>query len=370
MSKHLVIMAAGTGGHIMPGLAVADEMKKRGWTVSWLGTEHGMETRLVPPAGIELDKLQFSGLRGKGLLHTLTGGVRMLKAFADCFKILKARQASAVLGMGGYVCFPGGVMAAARGLPLVLVNADAALLMSNRALLPIADVLACGFDGPAATRTRIAKVTGNPVRADIEAIAEPDARFADRQGPLRVLVVGGSLGAKVLNETVTQALAMMPIEQRPLITHQTGTANLDEVKAAYVAAGLDPAKDAEVLPFINNMAKRLADCDVILCRAGAITVSELCSAGVPSILVPLIVSTTDHQRANAEYMAQHGAAVHLPQTDLSPQRLAQEFARLQRKDLLVMARRARGLARPKSAAAVADAIESLVKPQSKKEASA
>ena len=176
------------------------------------------------------------------------------------------------------------------------------------------------------------------MRADIEAIAEPDARFADRQGRC-VSWWWGSLGAKVLNETVTQALAMMPIEQRPLITHQTGTANLDEVKAAY-GCGFGPAKDAEVLPFINNMAKRLADCDVILCRAGAITVSELCSAGVPSILVPLIVSTTDHQRANAEYMAQHGAAVHLPQTDLSPQRLAQEFARLQRKDLLVMARRA------------------------------
>lgn len=369
MSQHLVIMAAGTGGHIMPGLAVADEMKKRGWTVSWLGTEQGMENRLVPPTGIPLDKLQFSGLRGKGLLHTLTGGFRMLKAFADCFGILKSRQATAVLGMGGYVCFPGGVMAAARGLPLVLVNADAALLMSNRALLPIADVLACGFDGPAANKSKIAKVTGNPVRADIEAIARPEDRFADRQGPLRVLVVGGSLGAKVLNEAVPKALAQMAPEQRPLVTHQTGTANLDEVKAAYVAAGLDPVKDAEVLPFINNMAKRLADCDVILCRAGAITVSELCSAGVPSILVPLIVSTTDHQRANAEYMDQHGAAVHLPQSDLSAERLAQEFGRLQRKDLLVMAKRARGLGRPQSAAAVADAIEALVKPSKKKEAS-
>ncbi|MDE2432735.1 MAG: undecaprenyldiphospho-muramoylpentapeptide beta-N-acetylglucosaminyltransferase [Burkholderiales bacterium] len=369
MSKHLVIMAAGTGGHIMPGLAVADEMKKRGWTVSWLGTEQGMENRLVPPSGIPLDKLQFSGLRGKGLLHTLTGGFRMLKAFADCFRILKARHASAVLGMGGYVCFPGGVMAAARGLPLVLVNADAALLMSNRALLPIADVLACGFDGPAARRSRIAKVTGNPVRADIEAIAEPESRFADRQGPLRVLVVGGSLGAKVLNEAVPQALALLPSSARPIITHQTGTANLDSVKAAYVAAGLDPARDAEVVPFINNMAKRLSDCDVVLCRAGAITVSELCSAGVPSILVPLIVSTTSHQRDNAEYMDQHGAAVHLPQSDLSPQKLADLLSGLDRTALLVMAKRARALARPQSAAAVAEAVEQLVKP-SKKEASA
>ncbi|HET8869183.1 MAG TPA: undecaprenyldiphospho-muramoylpentapeptide beta-N-acetylglucosaminyltransferase [Aquabacterium sp.] len=369
MNRHLVIMAAGTGGHIMPGLAVADEMKKRGWTVSWLGTEQGMENRLVPPTGIPLDKLQFSGLRGKGVWHTLTGGLRMLKAFWDCFQILKTRQASAVLGMGGYVCFPGGVMAGARGLPLVLVNADAALLMSNRALLPIADVLACGFDGPAASKTRIAKVTGNPVRADIEAIATPDERFADRQGPLRVLVVGGSLGAKALNETVPQALAMLPKDVRPIITHQTGTANLESVKAAYTAAGLDPARDAEVVPFINNMAKRLADCDVIVCRAGAITVSELCSAGVPSILVPLIVSTTSHQRDNAEYMEQHGAAVHLPQTELSSKKLADLLSGLNRSALLTMAKRARGLARPQSAAAVADAIEQLVKP-TKKEASA
>ncbi|MGE5452859.1 MAG: undecaprenyldiphospho-muramoylpentapeptide beta-N-acetylglucosaminyltransferase [Acidobacteriota bacterium] len=368
MSQHLVIMAAGTGGHIMPGLAVADEMKKRGWTVSWLGTEQGMENRLVPPTGIPLDKVQFSGLRGKGLLHTLTGGLRMLKAFADCFKILKSREASAVLGMGGYVCFPGGVMAAARGLPLVLVNADAALLMSNRALLPITDVLACGFDGPA-SKSKVARVTGNPVRADIEAIAEPAVRFAERQGPLRVLVVGGSLGAKVLNETLPQALALLPADQRPLITHQTGTANFEEVKAAYVQAGLDPARDAEVLPFINNMSQRLSDCDVIVCRAGAITVSELCSAGVPSILVPLIVSTTAHQRDNAEYMAQHGAAMHLEQAKLNPQMLADQLRQLNRPDLLVMAKRARGLGRPQSAAAVADAIEQLVKP-SKKEASA
>jgi UDP-N-acetylglucosamine--N-acetylmuramyl-(pentapeptide) pyrophosphoryl-undecaprenol N-acetylglucosamine transferase len=161
----------------------------------------------------------------------------------------------------------------------------------------------------------------------------------------------------------------MPADQRPLVTHQTGTANLEEVKAAYVAAGLNPSRDADVVPFINNMAQRLADCDVILCRAGAITVSELCSAGVPSILVPLIVSTTDHQRANAEYMDQHGAAVHLPQSDLSPQKLAEQFTKLNRQDLLVMAKRARGLGRPKSAAAVADAIEALVKP-AKKEASA
>ena len=367
--RHLVIMAAGTGGHIMPGLAVADEMKRRGWTVSWLGTEGGMENRLVPPTGIPLDTISFNGLRGKSLKDTLFGGVRLLKAFADCFKILSARQANAVLGMGGYVCFPGGVMGAARGLPLVMVNADAAMLLSNRALLPITDVLACGFDGPAA-RHKVSRVTGNPVRAEIEAIAEPAQRFAHRNGPLKVLVVGGSLGARALNQVLPLALARLfkdvPADRRLRITHQTGMANLADVKADYVKAGLDPASDVELLPFINNMAQRLADCDLIVCRAGAITVSELCAAGVPSILIPLVVSTTAHQRDNAEFMAAHQAAIHLPQTELSAETLAAQLQSLQRSSLAEMAGRARALARHQSAAAVADAIEQFVKPTSVK----
>ncbi|MDI1350231.1 undecaprenyldiphospho-muramoylpentapeptide beta-N-acetylglucosaminyltransferase [Aquabacterium sp.] len=367
--RHLVIMAAGTGGHIMPGLAVADEMKRRGWTVSWLGTDGGMENRLVPPTGIPLDTISFNGLRGKSLKDTLFGGVRLLKAFADCFKILSARQANAVLGMGGYVCFPGGVMSAARGLPLVMVNADAAMLLSNRALLPITDVLACGFDGPAA-RHKVSRVTGNPVRAEIEAIAEPAQRFAHRTGPLKVLVVGGSLGARALNQVLPSALARLfkdvPADRRLRITHQTGMANLADVKADYVKAGLDPASDVELLPFINNMAQRLADCDLIVCRAGAITVSELCAAGVPSILIPLVVSTTAHQRDNAEFMAAHQAAIHLPQTELSAETLAAQLQSLQRSSLAEMAGRARALARHQSAAAVADAIEQFVKPTSVK----
>ena len=359
--RHLVIMAAGTGGHIMPGLAVADEMKRRGWTVSWLGTTGGMENRLVPPAGIPLDTISFSGLRGKGVMGGLLGSFKLLKSFAECARILKTRQSVAVLGMGGYVCFPGGLMAKARGLRLVMVNADAALLLSNKALLPLTNVLACGFDGPAA-RHAVARVTGNPVRAEIEAIAPPAQRFAGREGPLRVLVVGGSLGARALNEIIPQALALIPAGQRPRITHQAGMANLDALKASYVKAGLNPAADAEVLPFINNMAQRLADCDLIICRAGAITVSELCAAGVPSVLIPLVVSTTAHQRDNALYMAEHGAAVHLPQPELSAASLAQHLQSLQRSELLSMAEKAHRLARLQSAAAVADAIEENVKP--------
>jgi len=330
----------------------------RGWSVSWLGTEGGMENRLVPPSGIALDRLKFSGLRGKGWLHSLTGGLRLLKAFWDARRILRARQADAVLGMGGYVCFPGGLMASWLGKPLVLVNADAALLMSNKALLPVADKVAFGFDGPDVARVRQGRVTGNPVRAEIESMAAPAERFAGRSGPLNLLVVGGSLGAKVLNETVPAALSQMPVEQRPWVIHQTGAAHLDDVRARYATLGVQ----AEVLPFIDDMDQRLADCDLLVCRAGAITVSELCAAGVASILVPLVVSTTSHQRDNAIWMAERGAALHLPQAEMDPQQLALLLQTQDRGRLLAMAQQARQLARPGAAGLVADEIERLMKP--------
>ena len=352
---HLVIMAAGTGGHIIPGIAVAREVQRRGWTVSWLGTQSGMENKLVPPTGIPLDTLGFSGLRGKGWLHTLSGGLRLLKAFWDSAAILRRRGADAVLGMGGYVCFPGGLMAGLLRKPLLLVNADAALLLSNKALLRVARRVAFGFDGPAA-QIKQGVVTGNPVRAEIEALPAPDQRFAGRSGPLRLLVVGGSLGAQVLNTTVPAALALLPADARPSVVHQTGSAQLDAVRQAYAQAGMP----AEVLPFIADMAQRLADCDLIVCRAGAVTVSELCAAGVPSLLVPLVVSTTAHQRDNALYLAARGAALHLPQTALSPASLAAALQSLDRTALLKMAQNARALYKPKAAARVADEIEMLL----------
>ena len=354
---HLVIMAAGTGGHIIPGIAVAREVQRRGWTVSWLGTRTGMENKLVPPTGIPLDTLAFSGLRGKGWLHTLTGGLRLLKACWDSAAILRRRGADAVLGMGGYVCFPGGLMAGLLRKPLVLVNADAALLLSNKALLRVTQRVAFGFDGPAA-QIKQGVVTGNPVRAEIEALPVPDQRFAGRSGPLRLLVVGGSLGAQVLNTTVPAALALLPAAARPSVVHQTGSAQFDAVRSAYAQAGIR----AEVLPFIDTMAQRLADCDLIVCRAGAVTVSELCAAGVPSLLVPLVVSTTAHQRDNAQYLAARGAAFHLPQTMLSPASLAEKLQSLDRPALLAMAQKARALSKPQAAARVADEIDKLVKP--------
>ncbi len=357
MSKHLVIMAAGTGGHVIPGLAVAAEMQKRGWTVSWLGTTHGMENKLVPPSGIPMDNIAFSGLRGKGLVHTATGGLRLLAAFWSCLRILRRRRASVVLGMGGYVCFPGGLMASLLGKPLMLVNADASLLMSNKSLLPVADRVAFGFEGEAAHKVKQGVVTGNPVRAEIENLPPPMERFEGRIGALRVLVVGGSLGASALNDALPRAMALLPERERPLLTHQTGNAHFEKARAEYATAQVE----AEVLPFIHDMSERLADCDVIVCRAGAVTVSELCAAGVASVLVPLVVSTTSHQRDNAEWMARQGAAIHLPQSELTPQRLAELLRSLTREALLGMATKARALARVHAAARVADELEGLAR---------
>lgn len=356
MTRHLIVMAAGTGGHVIPGLAVAREMQARGWSVSWLGTATGMENKLVPPSGVPLDAIAFTGLRGKGLMHALTGGMRLLGAFWSCLRVIRRRRASAVLGMGGYVCFPGGLMASLLGRPLLLVNADAALLMSNKALLPLADRLMFGFDGEAALRVKGSVVTGNPVRGEIESLPEPKARFAGRSGALKLLVVGGSLGARALNEQLPAALALLDESSRPQVRHQAGANHHHGVAALYQRLGVK----AEVTPFIDDMAAELAACDVMLCRAGAVTVSELCAAGVAAVLVPLIVSTTSHQRDNAAWLASHGAGVHLPQSELTPRRLADLLGGLTREHLLAMATRARALARPRAAARVADEIERLV----------
>ena len=356
MTQHLVVVAAGTGGHVIPGIAVAREMVRRGWTVSWLGTTTGMENRLVPPTGFALDRLAFAGLRGKGLFGNVVGGLRMLGAFGGSFSLLHKRGPAAVLGMGGYVCFPAGWAAKLTGRPLVLMNADAGLLLSNRALLSAARRIAFGFDGDAARKVGAkAVVTGNPVREEIETMVAPGERFAGREGALRVLVVGGSLGAKVLNECLPAALALIAGGARPHVTHQTGDAAADGVRAAYAGHAIA----ATVRPFIDDMAAQLAVCDVIVCRAGAITVSELCAAGVPAVLVPLVASTTTHQRDNAAWMAGHGAAIHLPQTELTPRKLADLIAGLTRDALLAMATKARALARPHAASRVADVIEAV-----------
>jgi UDP-N-acetylglucosamine--N-acetylmuramyl-(pentapeptide) pyrophosphoryl-undecaprenol N-acetylglucosamine transferase len=352
MNQHIVIVAAGTGGHVMPGLALADEMRARGWTVSWIGTRTGMEKDLVQQRGITLDLLDFSGLRGKGMAGWLFGGVKLLRAMWQCVQILRLRRPSVVFGTGGYVCVPAGLMASLMGKKLVLLNADAAWLMSNRFLRTVADRIAFGFAGKDAAA---GVWTGNPVRSEVARLPAPAERFAGRSGVLRVLVMGGSLGATVLNETVPRALALIHAHERPHIVHQTGQRHLESVRAAYAEQGLTE----NVLPFIDDMASAYANADLVIGRAGAITVSELCAAGVASILVPLRISTTAHQIHNAEWLAQQGACLHLPQAELTPARLAELLRSLDRTRLLQMAECARQQAKPQAATAIADLIEAV-----------
>jgi UDP-N-acetylglucosamine--N-acetylmuramyl-(pentapeptide) pyrophosphoryl-undecaprenol N-acetylglucosamine transferase len=355
---HLVVVAAGTGGHVMPGLAVAETLRSRGWTVSWLGTRAGMERRLVEPHGIAFDAIDFSSLRGKGLGTLLLGGFRLLRAIRQSRAALRSRRPAVVFSTGGYVAVPAGLAASTVNVPLALLNADAAPLLSTKLLRSLASAVFCGFDGAAATLAgERGLVTGNPVRAEIAALPPPARRYAARSGPLGLLVVGGSLGAKILNEALPAALALIPAAVRPRIVHQCGAAHEAATRAAYAQAVVD----AEVTPFIDDMASRYAEADVVICRAGAITATELAAGGVASILVPLVVSTTAHQRTNAEFMAAHGAAIHLPQQELSPPRLARTLAELTRERLVQMASQARLLGRPDATKVVADAIEHIAR---------
>lgn len=354
--KRLLIMAAGTGGHIFPGLAIADTMRARGWQVSWLGTTHGMEADLVPRHGLPFDAIEFSGLRGKGWRHSLSGMLKMLKSFSRCYAFIGQRKPDVVLGMGGYVTVPGGLMARLAGVPLTLMNADAGLLMSNKVLLPFAQKILFGFDAAAATANSAkAEVTGNPVREAISGLPLPAQRYAKRSGVLKIFVVGGSLGAKVLNDTLPAALALLPAALRPQVVHQSGKQHIEALQASYAQAGVS----AEVLPFIDDMARRYADADLVICRAGAITVTELCAAGVASVLVPLVASTTSHQRDNARWMAQAQAAVHLPQTELSAQALATLLQNMTREACQKMAEAAYLQGKRDANAAIADVLEKL-----------
>ena len=353
--KKLLIMAAGTGGHIFPGLAIAQTMQSRGWHVSWLGTSTGMEAELVPRHGIEIDKINFTGLRGKGLQHTVRGAFKLVGSFFACLKILARRQPDIVLGMGGYVTVPGGLMSALRRIPLVLLNADAALLLSNKTLLPWARRILFGFPAAVGNAAEKAVVTGNPVRAEILQLPEPAARYPQRTGPLQLLIVGGSLGAKALNDCLPAAIALMAPAQRPRITHQSGKQHIDVLRAAYAEQGID----AEVLAFIDDMPARYAVADLVICRSGAITVSELTAAGVASVLVPFLASTTTHQRDNARWMAQQQAAIHLPQTDMTPQSVAQLLGNMSREQCAVMAQSAYNNGRRDANQTIAALLEQL-----------
>jgi UDP-N-acetylglucosamine--N-acetylmuramyl-(pentapeptide) pyrophosphoryl-undecaprenol N-acetylglucosamine transferase len=353
--KRLVIMAAGTGGHIFPGLAIAQTMQARGWQVTWLGTMHGMERDIVPKHKIEMDSIDFAGVRGKGVMHTARGVLKLGASFAKCFSILGRRQPDVVLGMGGYVTVPGGMMAKLRGVPLALVNADAALLLSNKTLAPVAKRVLFGFPADFGSATSKALVTGNPVRREISSLPIPVQRYVDRSGPLRLLVVGGSLGAKVLNESLPAALARIPAAARPIVTHQSGKQHIDALREAYAKAHVN----AEVVDFIDDMPRRYAEADLVICRAGAITVSELTAAGVASVLVPLVASTTSHQRDNAQWMAKQNAAIHLPQKELNPEHLAQMLQSTTREKCLAMAEAAYAIGRREANETIANVLEEL-----------
>jgi UDP-N-acetylglucosamine--N-acetylmuramyl-(pentapeptide) pyrophosphoryl-undecaprenol N-acetylglucosamine transferase len=353
--KRLMIMAAGTGGHIFPGIAIAQTMRARGWQVSWLGTATGMEQQLVPKHGIEIDAIDFTGLRGKGLRHTLAGAFKLTASFASCLRILARRRPDVVLGMGGYVTVPGGLMARLRRIPLVLVNADAALLLSNKTLAPLAQRVLFGFPADFGRAAGKASVTGNPVRKEILDVAPPPTRFDGRDGVLRILVVGGSLGATALNNAVPAALALMPKASRPVVVHQSGKKNIDALNESYARAGVD----ATVVDFIEDMAAAYAAADLVICRAGAITISELTAAGVASVLVPFVAATTSHQRDNAQWMANQHAAIHLPQGELNAARLAGLLGTLSRDACRDMAIAARAVGKRDANEAIADILEKL-----------
>jgi UDP-N-acetylglucosamine--N-acetylmuramyl-(pentapeptide) pyrophosphoryl-undecaprenol N-acetylglucosamine transferase len=348
-----MIMAGGTGGHVFPALAVADDLRARGWRVVWLGARTGMEATLVLQHGYELAPIRFAGLRGKGLVAKLLLPLNLLVAFWQSLRAIRAHRPDVVLGMGGYIAFPGGMMAALLGRPLAIHEQNSIAGLANRVLAGVADRVMVAFPG-ALPRSL---PTGNPVREAIARVAPPAQRFAGRSGPLRVLVVGGSLGAAALNERVPQAIALVPTGERPHVVHQSGAKHLDALRAGYAAAGVT----ADLRPFIEDMAQAYADADVVICRAGATTVAELAAVGVASILVPFPFAVDDHQTTNARYLADAGAALLAQQRDLTAEGLAATLRGLTRDRLLDMAKKARALGKPEATRAVAEACMELAR---------
>jgi UDP-N-acetylglucosamine--N-acetylmuramyl-(pentapeptide) pyrophosphoryl-undecaprenol N-acetylglucosamine transferase len=353
MSKTILIMAGGTGGHVFPGLAVADEMRGRGWNVVWMGARSGMEARLVPARGYPVEWIRAAALRGKGLAAKLLLPLNLMIGCWQSGRAIFRIRPDVVLGMGGYVAFPGGMMASLFARPLAVHEQNAIAGLANRVLAGVADKSLTAF--PEALKN--AEWTGNPVRAEIAAIAQPAARYAGRSGPLRVLVVGGSLGAQALNEVVPKALALLPAAERPLVVHQSGEKHLESLKKSYGKENVQ----GELLAFIDDMARRYAEADLVICRAGAMTIAELSAGGMASVLVPFPHAVDDHQSANARFLSEQGAAILLSQERLTPGGLAALIRSLDRKALLVMAEKARFLGKPDAARVVADRCAELAR---------
>jgi len=326
-----LVMAGGTGGHIFPGLAVARALRDNGWRVHWLGgrgsaQRASMESQLVPPEGFAFEAIDFSGLRGKGLSTALLLPLRLLKAFWQSVAVLRRVKPDVVIGLGGYITFPAGLMAVLLGKPLLLHEQNSVAGLANRVLAGVADRVFTAF--PSVIKG--ARWVGNPLRAAFFAVPEPQARFAARTGVLKLLVVGGSLGAKALNDVVPQALALMPLEKRPQVLHQSGASQIEALRANYAQAGVA----AQLTPFIDDTAQAFADADLIICRAGASTVTEIAAVGAAALFVPFPSAVDDHQTTNARFLVDQGAGWLIQQGDLSPESLANMLLKVERSALV------------------------------------
>ena len=365
-NRTILIMAAGSGGHIFPGLAIAKALELRGWTIHWMGTPWGMENKLVAQVGYPITSVNISGVRSKDAMAWLLLPFRILIAFCQSTLAIFRIRPDVVLSLGGYVSFPGGMMAVLWGRPLVVHEPGAVAGITNRILATVADRVIVGMEGAFERRVAQGWVNriprpkrvdwlGTPVREEIAAIAPPDARYAGRAGPLRLLIVGGSLGAQTLNDLVLAALVSMPAASRPEVVHQSGEKLYAGLHHAYQSAGIP----GEVVAFIDDMARRYAWCDLLICRSGAITVAEITAAGLAAILFPLPWFVVDEQTANARFLADREAGIALPQLETTPEALAALLSRLTREELAAMARRARALGHPDATARCADACQEL-----------
>ncbi len=351
--KVALIMAGGTGGHIFPGLAVAQALRDKGWRVHWLGAPGSMESRIVPTRGIPLELVEFGGVRGKGIKTLALLPLKLLRAFWQSLQVVRRVKPDVLVGLGGYITFPGGMMGVLCGKPLVLHEQNSVAGMANKVLAGVADRVFAAF--PQAMPK--AEWVGNPLRAEFLSLPTPEVRFAGRSGPLKVLVVGGSLGARALNTVVPQALTLIPEAQRPVVTHQAGEKQIDELRANYAAAGVE----ATLTPFIDNTAQAFADADLVICRAGASTVTELAAVGAAAVFVPFPAAVDDHQTFNARFLVDQGGGWLLPQATLTPEALAEMLLKTERPALMQRALGAKKMQQLHATEAVVAACEELAK---------
>ncbi len=348
-SGPILVMAGGTGGHVFPALAVARELQANSREVIWLGTHRGFESRIVPQTGIDMEWISVQGLRRKGVLAMIVAPFQVGWALLQSLAVIIRRRPAAVLGMGGFVSGPGGLAAWLTRRPLVIHEQNATAGLTNRLLARLARVVLQAFPGSFNCRVT-AETVGNPVRADIAAVPPPAQRYAERSGPVHLLVLGGSQGALALNQAVPAALALLGPAEQPLVRHQCGERTLHAAQKAYAAQKLQ----ADLMPFLEDMAAAYAWADLVVCRAGALTVAELCAAGVPALFVPYPAAVDDHQTANAQAMAQAGAAMIIQESELTPELLAERLGIwMKSRDALVKrAEAARALAIPDSLARI------------------